>query len=79
MPLTPKLFIVAIFSILFNRFLNTGRRVSYVYDRWHLLNEKDSPVDRGLKKWKYLYRNRVQYTGDIEQREEGTGVYLINK
>lgn len=62
-----------------NRFLNTGRRVSYVYDRWHLLNEKDSPVDRGLKKWKYLYRNRVQYTGDIEQREEGTGVYLINK
>jgi DNA primase len=34
-------------------------KVSYIYDKWNLLSDKDSPVDRGLKKWKFLYNHRV--------------------
>lgn len=35
--------------------------VSYIYDKVNLLQEKDSPVDRGLKRWNFLYKYRVKY------------------
>ena len=39
--------------------LGKYRKVSYIKDRWKLLKEKDSPCDRGLKKWKFLFKHRV--------------------
>ena len=35
--------------------------VSYIFDKWNLLDEKDSPVDKGYKRWKFLYEHRVHY------------------
>lgn len=40
------------------------RNISYIYDKWSLLKEKDSPVDRGIKKWKFLYDHRIKYNGE---------------
>lgn len=37
------------------------RKVSYIKDKYNLLNEKDSPVDRGYKKWEYLFKNKIIY------------------
>lgn len=39
--------------------LNKFRKVSFIEDKWELLKSKDSPVDRGYKKFHYLlkYRN----------------------
>ncbi|MBG9776111.1 hypothetical protein [Brevibacillus laterosporus] len=39
--------------------LSLYRKVSYIKDKWGLLKEKDSPTDRGYKKFEYLLRNRV--------------------
>ena len=39
--------------------LNKYRKASYIKDKWGLLKEKDAPIDRGLKKWKFLYRHRI--------------------
>ncbi|CAG7840053.1 DNA primase [Clostridium haemolyticum] len=36
------------------------RRTSYIYDKWGLLGEKDSPVDKGMKVFKALYNNRIK-------------------
>lgn len=36
------------------------RRVSYINDKFNLLDEKDSPIDRGYKKWNYLLKWRTQ-------------------
>lgn len=33
---------------------------SYIWDRENLLNEKDSPFDRGKEIFEYLYKNRVK-------------------
>lgn len=41
--------------------LSKYRKVSYIIDKYNLLKEKDSPVDRGHKKWEYLFRNRIIY------------------
>ena len=41
----------------FSKFVN----VSYIIDKWNLLDEKDSPVDKGYKRWKFLYEHRVRY------------------
>lgn len=38
-------------------------KVSYIYDKWNLLKEKDSPIDVGHKKWLYLYNHRTVYDG----------------
>lgn len=34
------------------------RSVSYIWDKYNLLGEKDSPVDRGVKIWKHLLKWR---------------------
>lgn len=37
------------------------RPVSYIYDKWDLLGEKDSPADKGDKIYKFLFKHRVKY------------------
>ena len=37
------------------------RSVSYIWDKYDLLGEKDSPVDRGVKIWKYLLKWREKF------------------
>lgn len=41
----------------FNKYIKT----SYICDKWDLLGEKDSPVDKGHRRWKYLFRHRINY------------------
>lgn len=36
------------------------RKTSYVFDKYNLLESKDSPIDRGLKRWNFLLKHRVQ-------------------
>lgn len=38
-------------------------KVSYIKDDWSLLKEKDSPVDRGYKKWNFLFKHRKIFNG----------------
>jgi len=40
------------------------RKVTYIIDTWNLLNAKDSPVDRGHRKWEFLFKNRIVYKGE---------------
>lgn len=40
--------------------LNKYREVSYIKDKWKLLHAKDAPVDRGLKKFKFLFKHRIK-------------------
>lgn len=35
------------------------RKVSYIYDKYGILGEKDSPIDKGYKRWDYLLRHRI--------------------
>lgn len=35
------------------------RPVSYIYDKFDLLDEKDSPCDKGIKVWNYLLKYRI--------------------
>lgn len=37
------------------------RPVSYIYDKWGLLGEKDSPVDKGNKIYQFLFKHRIKY------------------
>lgn len=37
------------------------RPVSYIYDKWDLLGEKDSPADKGNKIYQFLFKYRVKY------------------
>ena len=37
------------------------RPVSYIYDKWDLLDKKDSPTDKGNKIYQFLFKNRVKY------------------
>ena len=37
------------------------RKVSYIWDKYDLLGEKDSPVDKGLKRYLYLLKHRVGF------------------
>lgn len=40
--------------------LNKYTKSSYIKDNWKLLKgDKDSPVDRGLKRWKFLFKHRI--------------------
>ena len=43
-------------------------KVSYIIDRWNFLEEKDSPVDRGLKKWRFMYNHRTIFNGRINKQ-----------
>lgn len=38
------------------------KKVSYIYDTYNLLGEKDSPIDKGYKVWKYLLKWRKQFS-----------------
>lgn len=40
--------------------LNKYSKSSYIMDKWGLLKNGDSPVDRGYKKWNFLFKHRVQ-------------------
>lgn len=37
------------------------RPVSYIYDKWGLLDKKDAPVDKGNKIYQFLFKHRVKY------------------
>jgi DNA primase len=37
------------------------RQVSYIYDAWDLLGEKDAPMDANNKTYNFLFRYRVKY------------------
>lgn len=37
------------------------RPVSYIRDKWGLLNDKDSPTDKGDKIYKFLFKHRIKY------------------
>lgn len=39
-----------------------NRKVFYTLDEDDLLSEKQSPVDRGLKVWNKLYKNKIEFT-----------------
>jgi len=54
---------------LCDRFKNT-RKVSYILDKYDLLDEKSSPIDCGLKKFNYLLKYKINY-GNISVREQG--------
>lgn len=40
--------------------LNVFRTSTYIRDRWGLLREKDSPADRGIKKFEFLFKHRIK-------------------
>ena len=44
------------------------RPVSYIWDKWGLLSEKDSPTDKGSKVYQFLFRHRIKYD-EYEHRE----------
>ena len=37
------------------------RKVSYIYDKWNLLQPKDSPADAPIESYKFLFKNRIPY------------------
>jgi DNA primase len=37
------------------------RPVSYIYDKWGILDEKDSPTDKGRKVYEFLFKHRIRY------------------
>lgn len=37
------------------------RPVSYIYDKWDLLDKKDSPTDKGNKIYQFLFKHRIKY------------------
>lgn len=43
------------------------RPVSYIYDKWDLLNEKDAPMDARNQIYEFLFKHRVKYD-DFEHR-----------
>jgi DNA primase len=44
------------------------RKVSYIRDKWDILNEKDSPADARNKDYQFLFDNRIVYD-KAEQRK----------
>lgn len=44
------------------------RRVSYIYDKYNLLNEKDSPADAKNKDYNFLFDNRVVYNAEEHRK-----------
>lgn len=37
------------------------RKISYIYDKWDLLDEKDSPADMSNKIYQFLFKHRIVY------------------
>lgn len=44
------------------------RSVSYICDKWDLLEDKDSPADASSKDYQFLFKHRVKY-GESEHRK----------
>lgn len=44
------------------------RPVSYIYDKWDLLDKKDSPVDKGDKIYQFLFEHRIKYD-ELEHKQ----------
>lgn len=44
------------------------RPVSYMYDKWDIIGEKDSPMDAENKIYKFLFEHRTKYN-DIEHKK----------
>ena len=44
------------------------RKISYIYDKWDLLNEKDSPADAPNKIYNFLFKHRIVY-GEKEHKK----------
>lgn len=36
------------------------RKTSYIFDKYGVLDSKDSPIDRGVKRWNYLLKHRIE-------------------
>lgn len=51
------------------------RPVSYIYDKWELLGEKDSPADATDKIYQFLFKHRVKYN----QNEHELYLKSLNK
>ena len=49
--------------------LNKFTKVSYIKDEYNLLKEKDSPVDRGYKKWCFLFKHRKYLVNGVEKND----------
>ena len=41
------------------RMFSKYRKTSYVYDKYNIIGEKDSPIDCGYKRWAYLLKHRI--------------------
>ena len=46
------------------------RPVSYIYDKWDLLDKKDSPVDKGNKIYQFLFEHRIKYDENEHKKYE---------
>lgn len=51
------------------------RNVSYIYDKWDLLGEKDSPADASNKIYQFLFKHRVKY----DENEHNQYLKSLNK
>ena len=38
-------------------------QVYYIKDKWDLLDKKDSPIDKGIEVWNFLYQNKIEFKG----------------
>lgn len=46
---------------LHNHAYSNGFNISYIIDKWGILKDKESPADVGIKKYKFLFDNRIKY------------------
>ena len=44
------------------------RKISYIYDSYSILGDKDSPADASNKDYQFLFDNRIVY--DIEEQQK---------
>ena len=44
------------------------RKVSYIYDKWNILNKKDSPADTTNKNYQFLFDNRIIFDNNEYQQ-----------
>lgn len=44
------------------------RNVFYIYDKWGILNKKESPADKPNKQYEFLFKYKVKY-GDTQHKE----------
>jgi DNA primase len=54
------------------------RPVSYVFDKWGILNSKESPADKELKIFNFMLKHRIKY-GEKEHLEYLKGLELKNE